>query len=94
MDTQRMKSAIDKYRQEFEKRGIGKIDYPHDDIFIGSMDNALEHCHGMLDRMVQFLQEGNLEKCQRWIGFIQCALWVSGIYTLENMKDDNRDIAT
>lgn len=31
-----------------------------------------------------------IEKAMRWLGFVQGVLWASGVYSIEDMKDDNR----
>jgi hypothetical protein len=48
----------------------------------------------MLDRMEEFLKEDRLEKVNRWLGFIQGVLWAQSIYTIENLKEDNRNGTT
>lgn len=29
------------------------------------------------------------EKLMRWVGFVQCAFWMQGIYTIDEMRADN-----
>ncbi|MFA5157743.1 MAG: hypothetical protein WC451_00935 [Patescibacteria group bacterium] len=89
MTSDKVLGVIETYRLRFEGEGIGKIDYPHDDL----LDHAkigLEHCHGMLDKMVEFVHEGRTEKAFRWLGFVQGVLWTNRAYTLTELKDHNR----
>jgi len=44
----------------------------------------------MFPKMVQFVSEDKIEKTMRWLGFVQGVLWVYGVYTLEQLKADNR----
>lgn len=89
MDAAKCLEALKVYRGLFESRGIDKIDYPHKEILNG-VQHGLEHCHGMLDKMREFIQEGRMEKFFRWLGFVQGVLWASGIYPLEDLKNHNR----
>ena len=81
--------VVERYRAFFVARGIGKADYPHDDV-LNQTGAALAHCHGMLDKMVVFIHEGWMEKTFRWLGFIQGVLWSHQIYTLEELKNHSR----
>jgi len=89
MVAEKVIEAIETYRQLFIERKIGKIDYPHDDMLNGA-ELGLEHCHGMLDKMIDFVHEGRTEKVFRWLGFIQGVLWTNRVYTLTDLKNHNR----
>lgn len=81
--------VIETYRQLFIAKDIDKIDYPHNDLLDGEV-RGLEHCHGMLDKMIEFVREGRMEKTFRWLGFIQGVLWATRIYPLADLKNHNR----
>ncbi|MBI2097507.1 MAG: hypothetical protein HYT46_01035 [Candidatus Vogelbacteria bacterium] len=81
--------VIETYRQLFIERGIGKTDYPHDDL-LDRTEVGLDHCHGMLDKMVEFVREGRMEKVFRWLGFVQGVLWSNRVYTLTDFRNHNR----
>ena len=34
----------------------------------------------------------DLNKINRWVGFIQCILWVTGTYTIDEMRDQTRKL--
>ncbi|KKQ74663.1 MAG: hypothetical protein US94_C0001G0064 [Berkelbacteria bacterium GW2011_GWB1_38_5] len=89
MTKEKIIQVIEVYRQFFVTKGIQKINYPHD-FLLESSDLGLEHCHGMLDEMVEFVREGRIEKAFRWLGFIQGVFWANRVYTLDNLKDHNR----
>lgn len=50
----------------------------------------IEHVRWMLDQIPLFLEQGKIDKANRWIGFIQGFFWTAGRYTIEEMKDHNR----
>ncbi len=81
--------VIEGYRALFVERGTGVIDYPHDDL-LDSEEHGIEHCHGMLDKMVEFVHDGRMEKVFRWLGFIQGVLWACRVYPMTALKDHNR----
>lgn len=89
MTLEKMLEVIETYRQLFVERNIGKIDYSHDEL-LDEETHGLEHCHGMLDKMVEFVREGRMEKAFRWLGFVQGVLWATRVYPLTNLKNHNR----
>ncbi len=96
MTPEKVIEVVERYRQEFIRMGIAKSAYHHDDLFRINSDlswdynDALRHCHNMLDQMVQFVKEGRMEKTFRWLGFIQGVLWANGIYTLAELQNHNK----
>ena len=89
MTPEKTLEAIETYRRLFAERNVGKINYSHDSLLDGEI-HGLEHCHGMLDKMVGFVHDGKMEKAFRWLGFIQGVLWANGIFSLSDLKDHNR----
>ena len=89
MDAEQLNEAIGKLRSFFERKVIAKHDYPHNELIKG-FPYGLEHCHSMLDKMEVFIKEDRLDKVNRWLGFIQGCLWMSGNHTLDSLKNMNR----
>lgn len=89
MTQAKVREVIAVYRRYLESRGIGRASMPHD-MLPETRQDALEHCHGMLDAIAQFVDAGRMDKAFRWLGFIQGCLWVHGVYTLDELKDHNR----
>src|SRR3989344_4607245 len=89
MTPQKVLETIATYRKLFEEAGTGKIDYLHDELLTTPDLLSLPHCHGMLDKMEEFVRDKRIEKVMRWLGFVQGVLWVQGVYTLENLKSHN-----
>jgi hypothetical protein len=77
------------YRQSFEARGVAKRRSPPEAQAAAQIDR-LAHLHWMLDEIESFLAAGRREKAMRWLGFIQGCLWADGLYTVAEMKDQNR----
>lgn len=95
MDSKKILEVVAIYRRIFEISDISKIDFPHDRFLAPRHnDDALAHCHGMLDKIEGFVAQGRLEKTFRWLGFVQGVLWSTGVCSLENLKNHDRpDIA-
>ncbi len=89
MKPEKVLQVIETYRDLFIKMGIAKVDFPHGDT-LNAHNPALEHCHGMLDQMVEFVRDDRMGKAFRWLGFIQGALWSRGIYTLTELMNHSR----
>lgn len=89
MDGKKILQVIGIYRDHFTEKGIEARDFPHSGI-PSSKEEILAHCHGMLDKMEEFIREGRIEKAFRWLGFIQGCLWSTGEYSLEDLKNHNR----
>ncbi len=49
-----------------------------------------KHILYMLWRIPWLIEAGRKEKANRWLGFVQGALWANDIYTIEEMKEHNR----
>ncbi len=89
MSKEKVLAILDTYRRAFFKKGIKKKDYPHG-VLLQSIEDGLQHCHGMLDKITEFVEQDRMGKAFRWLGFIQGVLWLSGIYTLNDLKNHNR----
>lgn len=89
MTPEKVLQVIEIYRKLFTDEDIGKINYPHDEL-VDCAETGLDHCHGMLDKIVEFVREGRTEKAFRWLGFIQGVLWSNRVYTLTDIKNHNR----
>lgn len=89
MKPEKVQEVINIYRKKFEELGISKKDYPHDNS-LDSLEDGLEHCHSMLDKMENFIKENRMDKVFRWLGFIQGFLWSHNIYTLTELTNHNR----
>ena len=48
------------------------------------------HLNSMIPKMKAFLDGGQMDKCFRWLGFMQGVLWALGIYSLNELREHNR----
>lgn len=44
----------------------------------------------LLSMTMRFPEDGSERKAMRWLGFMQGALWMAGIFTLEELKEHSR----
>lgn len=89
MTKDKVRAVIGSYRCYFESRGISAIAMP-EDMPPRTREDVLQHCHAMLDKLEEFVNENRLDKAFRWLGFIQGCLWTHAVYTLDELKDHNR----
>jgi hypothetical protein len=52
----------------------------------------LVHAREMCEKAIRFFEGGRTEaKGWRWLGFIQGVLWMENIYTIDEMRQHNRE---
>lgn len=51
----------------------------------------LQHCRWMCSQIPIFLVDGKVNKANRWIGYVQGIFLTYNVFTLEEMKEHNRD---
>lgn len=59
----------------------------------GPYAGKLTYCREMLPQMREWAgseSDRNREKLMRWLGFVQGAFWVCGVYSINQMRDHNR----
>ena len=89
MSKDKVLAVLNTYRRLFARMGVKKKDHFHG-VALESAEAGLSHCHGMLDEMVEFVKQDRMGKVFRWLGFIQGFLWAQGVYTLDDLKNQNR----
>ena len=54
--------------------------------------DAMRHAHWMCVELARMaLDPANRDKVNRWLGFAQGVLWVTGLYSIDEMREHNRD---
>jgi hypothetical protein len=91
MTPEQILSAINKYEKLLENLGDTPLESKHDNRCCQS--TATAHLLTMIPKMREFISQNKLEKAFRWLGFIQGVLWFEGLYTLDELKNDNRQIS-
>ena len=51
---------------------------------------ARRHIAWMCEQIPEFVAQDAMSKVDRWLGFIQGGMWLLGIRTIDQMRDDNR----
>lgn len=52
---------------------------------------ALDHALWMCQESKQHIADGKIVKVMRWFGFIQGVMWMTGQFTIHEMKEHNRE---
>lgn len=81
MTNDQIKQLCIKYDFLLHEKGFDKIERNHHDI---------AHIRWMCHEIPNILDAGKFEKANRWLGFVQGALWAYNISTIEDLKEDNR----
>jgi hypothetical protein len=68
-----------------KSNGGGFINYSDEEF-----GESLRHCRRMITQMDDLIKAGDMDKVNRWLGFIQGCLWNGRIYTLPELKMHNR----
>lgn len=50
----------------------------------------LQHALWMCDEIQRLLASGEVDRANRWLGFVQGVLWSGGLYSIGEMADHNR----
>ena len=79
-------------REDLEKQGILPKEFDPGSCGFHSDIRALSHCMFMLEKMEKFVEDGDEGKFYRWLGFVQGILWSSCMYSINSMRDHNRNI--
>jgi hypothetical protein len=76
-----MQGAVARYTKELQNRVEASRD-----------GTPLQHSLWMLEEMGTWNLEDPIfwEKSNRWLGFVQGLLWMTGVYTIPQMADHNR----
>ena len=95
MTDEKILEVVERYRNLFETLDIAQIDYPHDQMLDSpEYEMSLGHCHGMLDKIVDYIRNGRRDKAFRWLGFVQGVLFVNKIFTIGDLANHNRPTET
>jgi hypothetical protein len=98
MTPEKIRQTIEKYKTLFSK--IPSAQHADDSLSVGNYQQ-LQHCKWMLNKMEEMLKQADNPyvydteqvrgKFYRWLGFIQGVLWSQSVYSINDLKADNRD---
>lgn len=88
MTAEKVRSVVELYERELglhigERWGDQELGDPNLPLC------RLCHAKWMVLEMKKFLDDGQIEKAFRWLGFVQGILWCEGVYTIDEMEDHN-----
>lgn len=86
MTNEQVETALAKYREKLSKYESKRFTLRA--VFPSPAD-VYAHAVWMCEHIPAILPESR-EKAMRWLGFVQGCLWVKGVFTIDEMKDDNR----
>lgn len=89
MTPEKVKEVIGTYRSLLERLGIPKECAPLAEP-PANVSVILGHCRWMLDEAERHLTEGREDKAKVWLGFVQGCLWSCRVYTVDQLRDQNR----
>ncbi len=88
MKPERIIEVVTRYETDLlDRSGV----VPIQDVNAKNVDGRLEHVAWMCGEVKRFAQDPmTLDKAERWLGFIQGVLWGAGVYSIDEMRTDNR----
>ena len=89
MEQRDVLKVVERYREHFARHGIAKIALVNPESASVSPQQALQHCYVMLDWIREALDDGDLEKAQRWLGIVQGCLFALGRFSLREIHCHN-----
>ncbi len=88
MSPDQILNAVTKYTAVLQTLGYKAV--KADTSALNSAYNKLCHTMWMCEQVHGFVGLGQLEKADRWLGFIQDVLWSYDIQSVDQMREDNR----
>ncbi len=93
MTYEKLRQALEQTRDKFMPwQAMGAARHPLDQLAgadATSRLRALEHLKWMTTKALTWGPEG-AEKMNRWLGFVQGALWAMGFATIDELREVNR----
>lgn len=95
MNVDEFGKLLDIYQDRLTEANEGKWE-PEDKVPRSFSDRSVAkktrtlHLQGMIQKMHGLLSEKEEGKFYRWLGFMQGALWMTGVYSLDELRAHNR----
>ncbi len=98
MTPEKVKQVVQKYRHHICAIGdpaIKPTEYPSDIKIDSQCDKSyfpmFLHILWMCDKIEEMITHNQIDKSMRRLGFIQGVLWTTGLRTIDQLKEDNRE---
>lgn len=88
MTPEQVIGVVEKYEQALKAKGVTAERADTDKC--GPPRSTLRSHVVWMCEQTKVIAPENMEKACRWLGFIQGVLWAHGIYSIDQMRDDNR----
>lgn len=93
MTNEQMLSIVEEYVKQLERYDAWSEALSDTSVrpsFPGDGRPVENHLYWMCEQVPVFLQQGEVDKANRWLGFIQGSLWIMGYRTIDQMRNDCR----
>lgn len=92
MQKEKMIEVFEGYQELFADKGIKAHQCPDYDKLASKLGEqaVLGHLAYMAETAIGFVQEGRIEKANRWLGFIQGVLFASNNFAINSLCKHNR----
>jgi hypothetical protein len=90
MTPEQIRISCVKYERMVSNAKITPEQYPTNTKQKVDVVDSLAHARWMCGEILSLLIQGKVEKAERWLCFVQGVLWVNGICSIDEMRDDNR----
>lgn len=92
MDAKKMREVLERYEKELTIAGAECLPFSHGELDPTAAE-VQDHLLDMINRQLAWGEECIVtNKSNRWLGFVQGALWAIGEYTIDDLKDHNRPL--
>lgn len=98
MTPEKIKKIIQNYRETINSIAPVFSSTPYsvdkyvENIYVDSVaQDVINQVLWMCDQIDDMLIHNNVDKSMRWLGFIQGILWITGVKTIDEMREDNRE---
>lgn len=89
MDAAHVQRVVAVYEKQLQDLCIPSAEHSASNVLM-TPRRGLEHARWMLPSIQAFAQQGDLSKAQRWLGFVQGVLWMTGVYAIDELRTHNR----
>ncbi|MEK7519038.1 MAG: hypothetical protein AAB424_01905 [Patescibacteria group bacterium] len=89
MDAVHILRVVEVYEKQLKELSIPPVEHSTNNVLM-TPRRGLEHAHWMLSSIREFAQQGAFDTAFRWLGFVQGILWMTGVYSIDELRNHNR----
>lgn len=93
MTKQKIIKLMEDYQVALKDMGYKPIELTNYDSKFSDIDKeiAVNQAYWMCQKIIMLVNNDEIEKANRWLGFVQGVFWSANIYTINEMRDQNRE---